>query len=332
MEAGLAVLGVLLAVVFAFTVGLHDASGAIATSVATRALAPLPAVTLAAGLNFVGALLGERLAYVVATGLVTPPVGGPGLWLLVVALGCAIAWNLATLVRGLPSSTSHALIAAMVGAALPWAAAVNWGTVLGSVLLPLLLTPVLAFGLGYLWTRTLIRLIEAWALRRARLRLQQAQVLSAAAYAVGHGLQSGQKSAGVVFAVLIAAQAAGPQDSVPVWVRIVVAAAIAFGTFLGGWQVVRTIGHRLADLDATRAFGAESLATVLLVVTIYPLTWPVSTTQVITSAVSGAAATNGLRAVRALVAGRVIGTWLLTFPVVLGLAAGLSWLVTLAAG
>lgn len=320
-------ISIALALVFVFTVGFHDAAGAIATSVSTRALTPLAAVFLAAGLNLVGALVGERLAREVATGLVSPVAGPEGLLVISVALGTAITWNLLTWWWGMPSSTSHALIGAMVGAALPWLVPVSWSTVGWSVLLPLLLVPVLAFTVGYLWSRTLIRVVEWFAWSRVDARFRQAQALSAAAYALGHGLQAGQKSMGVLLFILISAQLLEPEAGVPMWVRGAVAGGLALGTLLGGWRIVTTIGRRLADLDPLRGFSAESCATLILVLSTYPLSLPVSTTHTIASTVAGAAATNGLRSVRANVALRVVGVWLATFPVVMGTAAAVSGLL-----
>ena len=324
----LLVASIALALVFVFTVGFHDASGAIATSVSTRALTPVAAVLMAAGLNLVGALVGERLARSVATGLVSPDVGAGGQLAIVVALSTAIVWNCLTWWWGMPSSTSHALIAAMVGAALPWMVPVSWSTVAFSVLLPLLLVPVVAFTVAYLWTRTMIRFVEWTAWSRVNAKFKAAQAVSAATYALGHGLQAGQKTMGVILFILIGAGLAGHDTAMPVWARISVALALGLGTLVGGWRIVRTVGRRLADLDPLHGFSAESAATLMLVLSTYPLALPISTTHTIASAVAGAASTNGLRSVRAKVAGKVVGVWAATFPVVLLVAYVLSWLVS----
>jgi PiT family inorganic phosphate transporter len=318
MELAIIVAVVVVALVFDYTNGFHDAANAIATSVSTRALTPRVALAMAAVMNFVGAFLGQEVANTVAE-TIDPGAGSHGLVIVMSGLLGAITWNLVTWYYGLPSSSSHALIGGLVGAAVAAGATANWAVVLDKVVVPMFLSPVVAFGLGFA-----VMLGIMWAFRRANpgktnRGFRVAQTVSAAAMALGHGLQDAQKTMGVIFLALLTGNYVQPGDDLPVWVIFSAAAAISLGTYSGGWRIMRTLGRRIIHLDPARGFAAESVAASVLYTTAYVFEAPISTTHTITSAVMGVGATKRLSAVRWGVARSILTAWVLTFP-----AAGLA--------
>ncbi|MGL5809452.1 MAG: inorganic phosphate transporter [Nocardioides sp.] len=323
MELAIIVTVVVVALVFDYTNGFHDASNAIATSISTHALTPRVALGMAAAMNFVGAFLGQQVARTVSE-TITPPSGQVGLIVVLAGLLGAISWNLITWYFGLPASSSHALIGGLIGAALVASAAVNWSTVISKVLVPLVLTPVLAFALGFLMMLGIM-----WGFRdahptRANSGFRMAQTVSAAAMALGHGLQDAQKTMGVIFLALATGGYVGVEDDLPLWVVVVAATAISLGTWAGGWRIMRTLGRRIIALDPPRGFAAESVAaTVLYGAAI--LQAPISSTHTITTAVMGVGATKRLSAVRWGVAGSIITAWALTLPMAALVAALVYW-------
>src|SRR5690348_14168062 len=214
MEMTILVAVVLVAVAFDYTNGFHDAANAIATSVSTRALTPRVALILAAVMNFVGALLGQKVAQTVSE-VIVPPSGREGLVVVLAALFGAIAWNLITWYFGLPSSSSHALIGGLVGAALAAGALVHWSTIIDKVVIPMVASPVVGFILAFL-----VMLAFMWIFRRRNPHrtfrgFRMMQTVSAAALALGHGLQDAQKTMGVIFLALVASGHASESDSLP---------------------------------------------------------------------------------------------------------------------
>lgn len=327
MEVALVLLVVALALGFDYTNGFHDASNAVATSVSTRALTPRVAVVMAAVMNFVGALLGTSVAETIATSIVTLDVregshANAALVVVLAALVGAIGWNLLTWWRGLPSSSSHALIGGLVGAGLAGSFVVQWGEVLDKVVIPMVLSPVIGFTLAFA-----LMIGVLWLFRNARpgpttRGFRLAQTVSAAAMALGHGLQDAQKTMGVIFLALLSAGWVRADDAIPLWVKLLAALAISLGTWSGGWRIMRTLGRRLIDLDPPRGFVAESVSAFVLYVMAMGLHAPVSTTQTITSAIMGVGATRRLSAVRWGVAGNIGVAWLLTIPAAALVAAG----------
>jgi PiT family inorganic phosphate transporter len=320
----LLVLAVAAGAVFAWTNGVHDAANAVATSLSTGALTPRIALGMAALLNWLGALLGVGVALTISDQLIEVPAGRPGLVLVLAALLVAIAWNCVTWWLGLPSSSSQALIAGLVGAGLVAGARIDAAAVGQDVVVPTLVSPVL--GLLAAW---LLVLVVGYGLRglsrRGTLRrLRIAQSVSAAAVALGHGLQDGQKTMGVIVLALVAAGGHDATD-VPVWVRLLAATALAAGTAAGGWRLIRTIGRRVAPLDTLRGFAAQTSSAVVLYVA-GAMGAPISSTQTGTAAVAGAGAAVGVRVVRWGLFRRILLTWVLT-PVVCGAAAALVQLV-----
>jgi PiT family inorganic phosphate transporter len=324
LVAVLVVIAVALA--FDYTNGFHDAANAIATSVSTRALAPRTALVMAAVLNLVGAFLGTEVATTVGSGIIEPPQGVPGLAVVLAALLGAIGWNLTTWWFGLPSSSSHALIGGLVGAALASAGDVQWSGVVDKVLIPMVLSPLVGFTLA-----GIVMLALLWIFRRGRpTRLtrgfRRAQTVSAAAMALGHGLQDAQKTMGViVLALVIGGFHQGFE--VPWWVVVLAAGALSAGTYAGGWKIMRTLGRRIIDLDPPRGFAAESTASAVLYTTAFVFAAPISTTQTITSSILGVGATKRLSAVRWGVAGNIAVAWVLTIPMAALTAALAFWAI-----
>jgi PiT family inorganic phosphate transporter len=318
LELTLVIAVIAIALVFDYTNGFHDAANAIATSVSTRALTPRLALVLAAVMNFVGAFLGTKVAETVGKGIITAPSGTHGLVIVLSALVGAISWNLITWYFGLPSSSSHALIGGLVGAGLASASTVLWDGIVDKVLIPMVMSPTIGFLLAFG-----LMLAILWVFRRSPpgrvfRGFRISQTVSAAAMALGHGLQDAQKTMGVIFLALLTSGHVEPTDGIPVWVIIAAATAISLGTYSGGWRIMRTLGRRIIHLDPARGFASEATAAGVLYVMAIGLEAPVSTTHTITSAVMGAGATKRLSAVRWGVARGIVTAWVLTIP-----AAGL---------
>ena len=322
MDLAIVITVVVIALAFDYTNGFHDAANAIATSVSTRALTPRIALVLAAVMNFVGALLGQEVAHTVAD-TIGDITGNHGLIIVLAALLGAISWNLITWYFGLPSSSSHALIGGLVGAGLAGGATINWTTIKEKVLVPMVASPLIGFVLAFA-----IMLAFMWILRRRNPHkvnrgFRLAQTLSAAALALGHGLQDAQKTMGVIFlAVTTAGYYSADDEGLPLWIVLCAATAISLGTYSGGWRIMRTLGRRIIHLDPPRGFAAESAATGVLYVMALHFQAPVSTTHTITSAVMGAGATKSFSAVRWGVARNIVVAWVVTFPAAGLVAAG----------
>lgn len=305
---------VLLGVTFEFVNGFHDAANAIATVVATRVLTPLQAILMAGGLNFLGALSGEAVARTVGAGIVDATVVTQDL--VVAALVAAIIWDLITFVAALPTSSSHALIFGVIGAAV---SAHGLDVIIGPGLqktsFGIAYSPLLAFVFGYA-----LMLSIYWVLRNVSYRFVnrffgRAQIVSSAYMAFSHGGNDGQKTMGVI-ALALAAYGAVPTGNdfyIPTWVKIVCAAAIGLGTATGGWRIIRTMGMRITALKPVNGFAAEtSAATVIEIATRFGI--PISTTHAISGAILGVGSTRRLSAVRWGIAGRIVTAWFLTIP------------------
>jgi inorganic phosphate transporter, PiT family len=321
VELALVIAVILIALAFDYTNGFHDAANAIATSVSTRALTPRVALLMAAAMNFLGAFLGTEVAETVGKGIINTPDGRHGLVVVLSALVGAITWNLITWYFGLPSSSSHALIGGLVGAGLASSSVVLWHGIVDKVVIPMVLSPAIGFGGAFL-----VMLAILWIFRRRNpgkvtRGFRLAQSLSAAAMALGHGLQDAQKTMGVIFLALLTSGYVDKTDDIPVWVIICAATAISLGTYSGGWRIMRTLGRRIIHLDPARGFASESIAATVLYVMAIGLHAPVSTTHTITSAVMGAGATKRLSAVRWGVARGIVVAWVLTIPAAGAVAA-----------
>ena len=324
MDLAIIIAVVVVALVFDYTNGFHDAANAIATSVSTRALTPRIALIMAAVMNFVGAFLGQEVANTVGS-VIAPPSGSHGLVIVMAGLIGAISWNLVTWYFGLPSSSSHALIGGLVGAALAGGAGVQWDVIIDKVIIPMVASPLFGFGAAFLVMLAIMWLFRNKNPHKVGRGFRLAQTLSAAAMALGHGLQDAQKTMGVIFLALLAGGYVSQGDDLPVWVIVSAAGAISLGTYSGGWRIMRTLGRRIIHLDPARGFAAEAVAASVLYTTAFAFHAPISTTHTITSAVMGAGATKRLSAVRWGVAKSIIAAWILTFPAAGFAAAVVYW-------
>ena len=326
MDLAIVIAVVVVALAFDYTNGFHDAANAIATSVSTRALTPRIALTLAAVMNFVGALLGQEVAHTVSD-TIAPPEGNHGLVIVMAGLLGAITWNLITWYFGLPSSSSHALIGGLVGAALAAGASVHWGTIKEKVLLPMVVSPLFGFAAAFLVMLTIMWIFRRSNPHKVQRGFRLMQTVSAAALALGHGLQDAQKTMGVIFlAVIAAGYYPATQENLPLWIVISAASAISLGTYAGGWRIMRTMGRKIIALDPPRGFAAEAVGAGVLYTTAFVFHAPISTTHTITSAIMGAGATRRFSAVRWGVARSILTAWILTFPAA-GLVAAFVYFV-----
>ncbi|MFY9806670.1 MAG: inorganic phosphate transporter [Pseudonocardiaceae bacterium] len=321
---------VALALVFNYTNGFHDAANAIASAVSTRALTPRTALALAAVANLVGSLLSTGVAVTVAKGIIDPPAGGRGMAVLFASLAGAIVWNLTTWYFGLPSSSSQALIGGMVGAGLASGITVYWSSgVVGKVIVPMVLSPLVGLVGGYLLMAAALWMLRRTNPHRTERGFRVAQIFSASSLALGHGLQDAQKSMGIIVLALVTA---GHQQGfgVPIWVVLISACAMAAGTYSGGWRIMRTLGRRIFPLRPPQGFVAEATGSILLYLTAFLITAPISTTHVITASVMGVGSTRRLSAVRWGVAREIVAAWVLTLPAAAGVAAVIYPLAALA--
>lgn len=317
------------ALFFTYTNGFHDSANAIATSVSTRALTPRAALAMAAVMNLAGAFLGSGVAHTVSQGLIDTPKGSTGMGILFAALFGAIAWNLVTWYFGLPSSSSHALFGGLVGAALAGGTTVYWDGVLDKVVIPMFLSPVVGLIGGYLVMTAILWLFRRSNPHKAKRGFRIAQTVSAAAMALGHGLQDAQKTMGVVVMALVIGGSETYGDPIPVWVKIVCALMLSLGTYAGGWRIMRTLGRKIIELDPPQGFAAETTGASIMFLTAFLFKAPISTTHVITSAIMGVGATKRVNAVRWGVAKNIVLGWFITMPAAGIVAAVAFWIVKL---
>ncbi|MBO0690111.1 MAG: inorganic phosphate transporter [Candidatus Dormibacteraeota bacterium] len=312
-SAFVVLLVVVAALSFDFTNGFHDTANAMATSIATGALPPRVAVGLSAVLNVVGAFISIAVATTIAKGIVDSHAITVGT--VFAGLVGAIVWNLVTWYLGLPSSSSHALIGGLVGASLVTAGtgAVEFGGILSKVILPAVISPVVA-GLAALLATSLAFRITARSPREATARgYKLGQIGSAAMVSLAHGTNDAQKTMGVITLALISGGLLGDNAGVPVWVILACAVVIGAGTYLGGWRVIRTLGKGLTEITTPQGFAAESCSSAVILVSSH-FGFPLSTTQVCSGSIMGAGAARRLSDVRWSVAGRMVLAWLVTLP------------------
>jgi phosphate/sulfate permease len=317
---------VVVALAFDYTNGFHDAANAIAVAVSTKALTPRVALGLAAVMNLVGALISTKVAATVGGGIIDPPTGGGGLQVVFAALIGAIAWNLITWYFGLPSSSSHALIGGLVGAALAASESVKWLGIVDKVVIPMVLSPLIGFSLGYLFMLAIL-----WSFRRANAHkahrgFRYAQIVSSATMAFGHGTQDAQKTMGIITLALVTSGQLNHFD-VPLWVILASAMAISAGTYAGGFRIMRTLGRRIIQLTPAGGFSAQTVASGVLIATATVFAVPVSTTHITTASIMGVGATRRVSAVRWGVAGNIVIAWVVTLPAA-GAVAAVAYFVT----
>jgi len=309
----LLVIVVVTALAFDFTNGFHDTGNAMATSIATRALKPRQAVLLSATLNMVGAFLSLTVAATIAKGIVDS-----GVITLHVVLGGlvgGIVWNLVTWVLAIPSSSSHALVGGVVGAVLAASGTdgVLWSGLVAKVLIPAFLAPLVAIMVSSVGTRLVFRSTKDVPQRENDRMFRWGQIGSASLVSLAHGTNDAQKSMGIILLALIAGGAVGQDASVPFWVIVSCALAMALGTYTGGWRVIRTLGKGLVELETRQGIAADaSTATVILLSSHFG--YSLSTTHVATGSVLGSGVGKRGAHVRWSVAGRMFTAWLVTVP------------------
>ncbi|ODS62881.1 MAG: inorganic phosphate transporter [Arenimonas sp. SCN 70-307] len=353
---------VLVALVFEYINGFHDTANSIATVVATKVLTPFQAVSLAAIMNLIGALSGTAVAKTISSGLIDANVLVVGSQVLICALSGGIIWNLITWWFGLPSSSSHALIGGLIGAALAatgnnidvliWSQPAEVWTksqgIFWKVIIPMVSSPLAGFLLGLFMMGALMAIISAmngaggWLARISRPKwvnatFGKAQIVSAAYMGFAHGTNDAQKTMGIIALALIGAEAAGTLDNLPswlafmhpgdsdgieTWIVVTCALVMAAGTAAGGWRIIKTLGHKMVKLHPIHGFAAETSSATILSMAAY-FGMPVSTTHSISTAIMGVGVAKNPRALRWSVIQKIIWAWILTIPA----SGGMAWLL-----
>ena len=352
----LIIIVILVALAFEYVNGFHDTANSIATVVSTKVLSPRQAIILSAVTNLVGALWGTAVAKTIASGLIDTKILAIGNEAIICALLGAIIWNLLTWYVGLPSSSSHALIGGLCGAALA-AAHGNWhviiwsqpdaehwyknGGILWKVIMPMITSPILGFILGFIIMALLYIFLRKVRPSRVNRAFNKLQIVSAASMGFMHGTNDAQKTMGIIALALVAGTTAGAFNNLPdwlsflrveqvagkkleiaTWIKVVCALTMAAGTAAGGWRIIRTLGHKMVKLQPINGFAAEtSSAAVILAAT--DLGIPVSTTHNISAAIMGVGSARRFNAVKWNVVERMMWAWVLTIPVAGGIAYGL---------
>ncbi|MFH1157815.1 MAG: inorganic phosphate transporter [Pseudomonadota bacterium] len=314
---------VVLTLIFDYVNGFHDSANAIATVVSTRALSPGVAVLYAGILNLAGAMMGTEVAATIGKGLVD--AAAISLHTVLCTVVAAILWNLITWYKGLPTSSSHAIIGSLLGATFFSTASggdnIIWPSLVKKVVIPMVMSPVLGLAIGFA-----IMVSLTWMIYRLQPALinrvfGRLQILSAGFMAINHGRNDAQKSMGIIALALLLASP-GQEFAVPLWVKLSCALAMGLGTMAGGWRIIRTLGSKMVKLQTVQGFAAETTASIIIGGASH-FGIPVSTTHVISTAIMGVGATSRLSAVRWGVVGNIVWAWILTIPLTFLLAGGL---------
>lgn len=308
---------IILAVLFDVSNGWNDSANAIATVVSTKVLTPFAAVAMAAVMNIAGAFLTTAVAKTIGKGIVDPKAVTDTV--VMAALGSAFLWNTVMTLIGLPVSASHALVGGIMGAA---AAHGGWDLLnmdgITKILSSLIISPILGILFGYVFMKIILRFFGNHAPGTLNKHFGRLQILSSAMMAFGHGSNDAQKVMGIITMALLSRGLITTLE-VPVWVIFTAALAMGFGTFIGGWKVIKTLGVKMLKLEPIHGFAAETSST-LIIVGASHLGLPVSTTHVISTAILGVGATKRLSAVRWGIAGKIVMAWIFTLPVCIGIA------------
>lgn len=327
------VIVVLTALAFDFTNGFHDTGNAMATSIATGALKPKTAVALSASLNLVGAFLSVEVARSVGSGIVNldridVTSDGPALMLIVfTGLVGGILWNVLTWLLGLPSSSSHALFGGLIGSALVAIGfdGVQWMGVLSKIIVPAVLSPVIAAIVSATGTWLVYRIAAPVADERKHSGFRKGQVATASLMSLAHGTNDAQKTMGVIFLALVASGSLSSDDAIPLWVKAACALAIALGTYLGGWRIIRTLGKGIVEVDTPQGVAADG-ASAAIILTSSHFGMALSTTHVASGSILGSGLGRKGAEVRWSVAGRMVVAWLITLPAA-AIVGALTWLI-----
>ncbi|WP_378144137.1 anion permease [Cnuibacter sp. UC19_7] len=320
-----------LALVFDFTNGFHDTANAMATSVATGALKPRVAVGISAVLNLVGAFLSTEVAKTVSGGIINAGPNGLDITPVMIFAGLvgAVIWNIATWYLGLPSSSTHALFGGLIGAAIIGAGfdAVNFGVVISKVVLPALFSPLVAGLIALVATYLAYRITKNARIRGSETGFRHAQTISASLVSLAHGTNDAQKTMGVITLTLVAAGYQGGDSGPQFWVILACGLAIALGTYLGGWRIIRTVGKRITDIQSPQGFSAETSSAATILVSSH-LGFALSTTQVTSGAVVGAGLGRKLASVHWGVVGKIGIAWLVTLPAAALVGGVAAWVAS----
>lgn len=317
---------IVFSLIFEFINGFHDTANAIATSVYTRALTARRAILLAAVMNFVGALVSEKVAMTITHGLVDIALEQ---FVILGALIGAIVWNLFTWWRGIPSSSSHALIGSLIGATIVYAHGIEhilWSGVLQKVIIPLITSPFIGLLIGFGFMRIIFRLFASWSQRKANHVFSKLQILSAALVAFSHGNNDAQKTMGIITLALITGEVLPDSSGVPLWVKLSCACMMALGTSIGGWRIMKTMGGGVTKLQPASGFAAQT-ASAVVIESMSFIGAPISTTQVITTAVMGVGSAKRLSAVKWGIAQNIIIAWVVTLPITMALGGLAVWVL-----
>jgi len=322
---------IVVALVFDFTNGFHDTANAMATSVATGALKPKVAVLISAVLNLVGAFLSTEVASTVSNGIIREGDGGVQVTPTMIFAGLvgAVVWNLATWYLGLPSSSSHALFGGLIGAAVIGAGlgSVDFAVVLSKVVLPALISPVVAGVVALVATYVAYRVTRQATLRGSTAGFRHGQTISASLVSLAHGTNDAQKTMGVITLTLVAAGYQGSGTPPQLWVIVACGLAIALGTYLGGWRIMRTVGKRITDVQAPQGFAAETSSAATILISSH-LGFALSTTQVTSGSIVGAGLGKRLATVHWGVVGRIASAWVVTLPAAALVGGASAWLAS----
>ena len=316
------------AFVFEFINGFHDTANAIATTVYTRALKPRVAILMSACMNFIGALTNEKVAHTVANGLIDIDLQ---LYVILAALLGAIAWDLFTWWRGIPSSSSHALIGALVGATMMFAGGpqhILWGGVVSKVVIPLFTSPLVGMALGFFFMHVVFEVFANWPHAKANSLFHKLQIASSMFMAYSHGSNDAQKTMGIITLALVTEGLLPSGTSVPFEVKLFCALTMALGTSVGGRRVMKTVGSGVTKLEPVMGFVSETSSAIAIEI-MTALGAPVSTTQVITTSIMGAGASRGRHKVKWSTAGSIVRSWFITLPATIVLGAVFAALVEL---
>lgn len=325
------ILVIVVALVFDFTNGFHDTANAMATSVATGALKPRVAVGISAVLNLVGAFLSTEVAKTISDGIINEGENGVEITPTLIFAGLigAVLWNLATWYLGLPSSSTHALFGGLIGAAVIGAGfgAVNFSVVLSKILLPAIISPVVAGVIALTATYFAYIITKQARARGSEAGFRHGQTVSASLVSLAHGTNDAQKTMGVITLTLVAAGYQDAGGAPQFWVILACGLAIALGTYLGGWRIIRTVGKRITDINSPQGFAAETSSAATILVSSH-LGFALSTTQVTSGAIVGAGLGKKLASVHWGIVGRIVIAWGVTLPAA-ALVGGLAaWAAT----
>lgn len=317
---------VVLALGFDFINGFHDTANSIATTVSTRVLTPTMAILMAATFNFAGALVSEKVAKTISKGLID---GRLEQYVIIAALLAAIIWNLITWFIGIPSSSSHALIGGLIGSSVVYAMSfkkVLWDGVLNKIIIPLFSSPLIGFVFGFALMWLLYRLLAPFSHRMVNGWFSKFQIFSAILMSFAHGKNDAQKSMGIITLALVSAGFLTKDDAIPIWVKLSCAIAMAIGTSVGGWKIIKTMGTSITKLEPIGGFAAQTAAAVVIEIA-SEIGAPISTTQIISTAIMGVGASKRFSAVKWVIAKSILWAWVVTLPITALLGAGITALL-----